>query len=139
MLLNLANKNRDDKIMTLYKQAKNYTNHMICKTKQDFNIETFKNNKNNPQALWDQMRATTSTTTSVGPRLSKGPTSDKVNANEVADSFNKHFTNIVTKYKPDINYDQLPDYSKLKDFVSQHKPNTIFVNIPATTHLYSNS
>ncbi len=51
------------------------------------------------------MRATTSTTTSVCPRLRKGPTSDQVNANDVANSFNKHFTNIGTKYKPDTNYD----------------------------------
>ncbi len=37
--------------------------------------------------MWDQMRAT-STTTSVGPKRRKGLTSDKVNANEVSDSFN---------------------------------------------------
>ncbi len=57
--------------------------------------------------------------TSVFPKLRKN-NNVKMKAKEIDDSFNEHFINIGTKYRPAYN-DSMPGYVKLKDFISEHK------------------
>ncbi len=52
-LLQLANKTKNEATMLLYKRARNDTTHLMRKAKQDFYIQSFKDNINNHKALWD--------------------------------------------------------------------------------------
>ncbi len=52
-----------------------------------------------------------------------------MNAKEIAEKFNKHFTKREKKYRPNSKNDGIPDYTKLKDFASQRKPDNAFFDI----------
>ncbi len=55
-----------------------------------------------------------------------------MNAKEIAEKFDKHFTKIGEKCRSNSKNDGIPpDYTKVKDFVSQHKPDNAFFDIPS--------
>ena len=130
-LLDLSQNNEEAKF--LYRNARNKVNHMIRSAKKDFYTQTLQENTHNPKMMWQALRSTMSTTAPVGPKLQKTNSSDKMNAKETADHFNKHFTSIGSKYRSSSDNDSFPSFEKLQDFIKQRKPMNDQFKIPNIT------
>ena len=132
-LLSICSTNKHDTAAKiLYQRARNKVNYMIRDAKKEFYSEVLQGN--DPKEKWKAIRATISSTTSVGPKLHKEK-NKILNANEIANAFNKHFIEIGAKYLPEET-SSLPEYDKLKTFIDQQKPSGVLFNIPLVSEAF---
>ena len=110
----------------LYRRARNSVTHMVRMAKTEFYSDVLQGE--DIKAKWNAIRSTMKTTTSIGPKLKK--TDDtRLNACEISNKFNDHFSNIGTKYRPDANT-PFPEFGKLQEFINGKKSQDVLFRIP---------
>ncbi|XP_048581135.1 uncharacterized protein LOC125561258 [Nematostella vectensis] len=134
----IATSLKTDTSWSEYRRARNHV-HLIRKAKKTFYNDAIKNNLENPKNLWKIIRKISpSKHVNLPNRLTVNDTLYE-DTFDIANSFNKHFSNISSQVSIDA-VPEFPDWSVLTNFInSKHQPGSYFSIPPISEDFVLNS
>ena len=108
-LFDCTKHSNDPRASAMYKTAKNHVNYEIQKAKRDFYIKSLEQHKPNLRMIWNHIKSSLATTSTVQPRQTNSQLHP--HANVMVDKFNEHFANVALKFNTTTT--TVPNYLKL--------------------------